>query len=114
MFMSPTTANNQPVISAEGSIEIANRYLAGTGTGETAAEPHDFYGYYTLHTIKDGKINGMLSVNSNTGQVWYHSWHGRYIPARVQVESPALSKEPEQNQELAPVQKPVQEGLHSH
>ena len=114
MSMSPTTANNQPVISAQGSIEIANRYLAGTGTGETAAEPHEFYGYYTLHTIKDGKIYGMLSVNSNSGQVWYHNWHGSYIPARGQVESPALGQEPEQNQEPVPAQNPVQEGLHSH
>jgi hypothetical protein len=27
----------------------------------------------------NGKINGMLSVNAASGQVWYHSWHGTYI-----------------------------------
>jgi len=31
----------------------------GYNTGETAPEPHQFYGYYTLHTIRDGQIVGM-------------------------------------------------------
>jgi hypothetical protein len=45
------------------------------------AQPLDAYpGYYTLETTTSGgTINGMLSVNGTTGQVWYHSWHGRYI-----------------------------------
>jgi len=38
-----------------------------------------FYGYYTLHTFKDGKEFGMLSVNGYSGQVWYHTWHGAFI-----------------------------------
>lgn len=29
----------------------------------------------------------MLSVNSQNGQVWYHSWHGRYIPAPVEQQN---------------------------
>jgi hypothetical protein len=29
--------------------------------------------------LKDGQIEEMLSVNGSTGQVWYHTWHGRFI-----------------------------------
>ena len=38
-----------------------------------------FYGYYTLHTLRDGQIEGMLSVNGYRGGVWYHDWHGSFI-----------------------------------
>lgn len=38
-----------------------------------------FSGYYTIHTVKDGQIEGMLSVHGVTGEVWYHSWHGDYV-----------------------------------
>ena len=43
--------------------------------GETDA----FYGYYNLHTLRDGQIEGMLSVNGYRGGVWYHDWHGPFI-----------------------------------
>lgn len=72
-------ASDKPSVSPEDSIKIANNFLKGNNSGETAAEPHEFYGYYTLHTLKDGKIVGMLSVNSSTGQVWYHTWHGNFV-----------------------------------
>jgi hypothetical protein len=38
-----------------------------------------FYGYHTLHTVKDGEIVGMLSVNGYTGQVFPHTWHGELL-----------------------------------
>jgi hypothetical protein len=41
-------------------------------------EADTFYGYYTMEVTKDNKIFGMLSVNSNTGAVWYHTWHGTF------------------------------------
>lgn len=81
------SAGDKPAVSPDESIEIANQYLAKVGSGETAAEPHEFYGYYTLHTLKDGNIYGMLSVNSQNGQVWYHNWHGKYIPSSAQEQS---------------------------
>lgn len=37
---------------------------------------HKYYGYYTFYTKEKEKINGMISVNIYTGEVWYHSWHG--------------------------------------
>jgi hypothetical protein len=30
-------------------------------------------------TANTGLVNGMVSVNASTGQVWWHSWHGRFI-----------------------------------
>jgi hypothetical protein len=41
-----------------------------------------FYGYYTIHVLRDGQVYGMLSVNGTTGQVWYHTWHGDFIAMR--------------------------------
>lgn len=46
--------------------------------GLSVAEPEAFPGYYTLHTLQDGRIEGMLSVNAVTGAVWYHGWHGEF------------------------------------
>jgi len=58
---------------------IAQQWLRGQGTSLTVGEADSFPGYYTLHTLKSGKIAGMLSVNATTGQVWYHSWHGDFV-----------------------------------
>ncbi len=44
---------------------------------EGHADP--FYGYYTIHTLEDGEVAGMLSVHGVTGHVWYHNWHGAFI-----------------------------------
>jgi hypothetical protein len=55
--------------------EFIDQYLPGA----KVEKPDRFYGYYTLHVVQDGEIYGMLSVNGYTGQVWYHSWHGRFL-----------------------------------
>jgi hypothetical protein len=48
--------------------------------GKTADETADMFpGYYTLHVLEDGETVGMLSVNSYTGQVFFHHWHGDFI-----------------------------------
>ena len=66
-------------VTKEQAIEKAQKYLETSLPG-TAVEGADaFYGYYTLEVIKDGKVYGMLSVNSNTGAVWYHNWHGTFV-----------------------------------
>jgi len=55
---------------------------------ETALPPHkrgqaflptSNYGSYTLHTLKNGQPEGMLSVNGYSGRVWYHTWHGDFV-----------------------------------
>ena len=66
-------------VSAAQAEEIAQRWLDANLPGRTAGEADPFYGYYTLHFLKDGKVDGMLSVNGSTGDVWYHSWHGAFI-----------------------------------
>ena len=64
-------------LSAEQAQEVAQQW-ADERDGLTVAEPDAFPGYYTLHTLRGGRIEGMLSVNATTGAVWYHSWHGEF------------------------------------
>ena len=67
------------VIGEEEALEIAQSFLDEVYPGSEAEDPHPFYGYYTIHTMKDGEMSGMLSVNQYSGTVWYHNWHGTYI-----------------------------------
>lgn len=53
-----------------------DRYMPGTSVSDTADA---FYGYYTIHILKNGQVYGMLSVNGYTGDVWFHNWHGAFI-----------------------------------
>ncbi len=73
---SPTA--NMPV-SADQAKTVAQQYLDTNLPGLTVAEADTFYGYYTLHTLRSGQVEGMLSVNGYTGAVWYHTWHGPFI-----------------------------------
>jgi hypothetical protein len=67
-------------ILPDEAVEIALRWLDANRPGVSAEEHADpFYGYYTLHTLEDGDIEGMLSVHGTTGQVWYHTWHGPFV-----------------------------------
>ncbi len=69
----------EPQVSPEKAVELAQAYLDRVMPGATAEEPVAFYGYYTLHVLKDGQVVGMLSVNAYTGAVFPHVWHGRFI-----------------------------------
>lgn len=62
--------------------KLAQSWLDQNFAGDSAGTPDVFYGYYTFHFEKNGKIAGMLSVNGYGGQVWYHTWHGGFIDAR--------------------------------
>jgi hypothetical protein len=67
-------------IKPEAAVEKAQKYLDSLYPGLKADKKADrFYGYYTIHTLKDGKVYGMLSVNGYNGDVWYHTWHGRFV-----------------------------------
>jgi hypothetical protein len=74
----PSGSLSGPLTVSEAQ-RVADRWLATQGSGLTAAQPDALPGYFTFHTLKDGKITGMLSVNQQTGAVWYHWWHGRFI-----------------------------------
>jgi hypothetical protein len=66
-------------ISPAQAQTAAQRWLDGQRPGLSAAEPEEYPGYVTLHTLRDGKITGMMSVNTATEAVWYHTWHGQYL-----------------------------------
>ena len=67
-------------VSPGHALELAqaelDRQLPGTEVDE---EFDPFYGYYTMHILRDGDVVGMMSVNSFTGQTWIHSWHGTFV-----------------------------------
>lgn len=74
-----TPTADMPVTPAQAR-QIAQQFLDRNYPGvQVASEADPFYGYYTLHTLKDGQVIGMLSVNGYTGQVFLHSWHGKFI-----------------------------------
>jgi len=78
MMGSQTSETNS--LSGVQALESAQRWLDANRPGVTTEEHADpFYGYYTIHTMVDGQIEGMLSVHGTTGQVWYHSWHGDFV-----------------------------------
>jgi len=69
---------NGPVAAAQAQ-RIANRWLAAERPGATASRPEALPGYFTVDTLRNGKVEGMLSVDERTGAVWYHWWHGRFV-----------------------------------
>jgi hypothetical protein len=73
--------NGEP-IGEEEALGIAQAFLDKVYPGSEAEDPHPFYGYYTIHTTREGRVSGMLSVNQYTGAVWYHNWHGEYISSK--------------------------------
>jgi len=69
----------QITVTEEHALKNAQAYLDKTIPGAKADEADAFYGYYTIHVLKDGKTYGMLSVNAYSGAVWYHNWHGTFV-----------------------------------
>lgn len=54
-------------------VQYLEKYI---DSSKLAKEFHEFYGYYTFHVEENGDVVGMLSVDSMSGEVWYHQWHG--------------------------------------
>lgn len=78
MATGSTTGADQERISAAEAETIADTWLAARGD-RTAGEAEHFPGYYTLHVLHDGQVDGMLSVHATTGDVWPHTWHGGFV-----------------------------------
>lgn len=75
-----TDPATEMTITLEEAIDLAQAYLEDEQPGMNVADEGDiFYGYYTIHTMNEGEVVGMLSVNGYSGDVWYHSWHGAFI-----------------------------------
>lgn len=72
----PTTT---PTVTAEQAKADAQQYLDAYYSGTTTGEVTAFYGYYTIEVLNNGATYGMVSVNSYTRQVWFHTWHGSFI-----------------------------------
>jgi hypothetical protein len=72
-------STGEMTLSPDQATQAAQNWLDANLPGRTAGQGDAFYGYYTFHFLKDGKIDGMLSVNGSTGAVWYHNWHGAFI-----------------------------------
>ena len=81
-FMGLASLSTQTSVNPHRATQLAQTWLDQHGTGYTAGTPDALYGYYTFHFLQSGKIAGMLSVNGQTGQVWFHSWHGAFIQSR--------------------------------
>ncbi|HSP71573.1 MAG TPA: hypothetical protein VLN26_04340, partial [Gaiellaceae bacterium] len=78
-YTAPSTPANAH-LSLERAHELAQQWLDANQSGTKVESGGDSYpGYYTLETLRDGKINGMISVNATTGAVWPHWWHGQFI-----------------------------------
>jgi hypothetical protein len=75
-----TGLNPAPSINAQQAQQIATQWVNANLSGRVVLPPDSYPGYYTSETTTNGgTINGMLSVNATTGQIWYHSWHGKFI-----------------------------------
>jgi hypothetical protein len=78
---STTAPSTTTSVSLADAHTLAQRWLDSNEPGVTVETGGDtFPGYYTLETLKGGKvITGMMSVNASTGAVWPHWWHGAFI-----------------------------------
>lgn len=82
MMSAPSQDTETPVempISPERARELAREYLAQSMADAEVGEAAPFYGYYTLHVLREGQVVGMVSVNGYSGAVWYHAWHGEFL-----------------------------------
>lgn len=79
-YRSWSDVNREMTVTPPQARQYAQEFLDARLPGTTAEESVDtFYGYYTIHVMKDGKVYGMLGVNGYTGWVWYHEWHGTFV-----------------------------------
>ncbi|TSA85552.1 peptidase M4 [Deinococcus detaillensis] len=71
----PSTPVRYTKVAAQ---KLADTFLAGYLPGGKVIEGMTFPGYYTFDYGRKA-IEGMLSVNAFTGEVWVHGWHGAYL-----------------------------------
>ncbi len=79
-------------LSSEQARRVADRWLRHQRFGLRAGDAEAFPGYYTLHTLRGGQVVGMLSVHARTGQVWYHTWHGRFLRMQDRRQPPGVPR----------------------
>lgn len=77
-MMTAAAGTGNPTIGPGRARQLADAWLQQRRTGLHAAEAEAFPGYYTLHTMRNDGVVGMLSVHARTGAIWYHTWHGEF------------------------------------
>jgi len=65
-------------VDATKARAVATSWLAANMAGATIDGVDAYPGYFTLDLKRNGAVTGMMSVNSVTGAVWYHTWHGAF------------------------------------
>ncbi len=71
--------NTETAITKDQAKKNAQDYLDKALPGTTTGDVDTYYGYYTIEVLKGSRVYGMLSVNANSGAVWYHNWHGAFV-----------------------------------
>jgi hypothetical protein len=66
-------------VDATKARAIATAWLDANRSGTTIGSIDAYPGYFTLDLKRNGTVSGMMSVNSSSGAVWYHTWHGAFI-----------------------------------
>ena len=75
----PSAGTVSVPVSAQQAVTLARRWLTQRDTTLTIRDADSFPGYFTMETLRNGKVHGMLSVNASTGAIWDHWWHGSYL-----------------------------------
>lgn len=67
-----------PRYTLEMARGLASGFIKDYLPGAKVHEEQAFSGYYTFDFGRNG-VEGMLSVNAYTGEVWVHTWHGFFL-----------------------------------
>jgi hypothetical protein len=70
--------------------KLAEQFLTGYLPGAGVLEGTAFPGYYTFDFGR-GRLEGMLSVNAATGEIWVHTWHGPALEEEQEATPTATS-----------------------
>jgi len=76
-YSSSDTFDSNAILKNDAQ-NFASKYVEDSSFigNKISEQGHEFYGYYTFHIKDVDNTVGMLSVNGQTGEVWYHDWHG--------------------------------------
>lgn len=77
-FGAGRTTTGAPEYDLNETKKLAGDFLIGYLPGAQVLESHEMPGYYTFDFGRQD-IEGMLSVNAYSGQIWVHTWHGPYL-----------------------------------
>jgi len=77
--MMPADESSAGAVNSTKARGIATSWLTTNRRGTTIKSIDAYPGYFTLDLQRNGVVSGMMSVNSSTGAVWYHTWHRAFI-----------------------------------